>query len=107
MDSRTTAHELYLGRQSIAANQPKLYEWVKKINGDPRPGNSLLMANRVYTFCDLHRRQFFYEPLSGHEAFLRALSLQSMVSAGGWIPASHSGHRSVDHLSQPDCGERL
>jgi GNAT superfamily N-acetyltransferase len=71
--------------ERVAADPRKAHEWMKLIDGDPRPGTSLIMGRRVRTFCDLHTRQVFYEPLSGQDSIVRVLAQMWRIGEGAWV----------------------
>ena len=54
------------------------------------------MARRVGTYCELHRRQFFYEPLSSHASIVRAMAEQALVTQGAWLGRSQQDDISID-----------
>ena len=83
------------GLAHVASDPHALYDWIKRIDGDPRPGASVIMAMRVKMFCDLRTRQMFYEPLSGYDRVLRALQLLRRVGEGAWVRSDQQDHLQI------------
>jgi GNAT superfamily N-acetyltransferase len=99
----------------IASNPSSLYGWIKLIDGDPRPGASQINGHRVVMFCDLRDRQIFYEAVSSHEALLRALQNESLLTDLA-LPSRHTinvafelfpsaDHAPLGRLPMPSRGE--
>lgn len=66
----------------VARHPHAVYAWMKLIDGDPRPGGSLITGARVRAFTELRDRGFFYEPLSGYDGIVRALRLWPRIEDG-------------------------
>jgi GNAT superfamily N-acetyltransferase len=88
--------ELVAYLQWIASDPGALYKWMKGIDGDPRPGGSALMSQRVVTYCNLHKRQVFYEPLSGHGSIMRAMAQVARVNEGAWVSPDKQDRVRID-----------
>ena len=71
--------------EMISAIPRAMFIWVKQIDGDPRNGCSIVMAQRVMHFCDLRRRQNFYEPLSSHDSVMASLIQTARVQNAAWL----------------------
>ena len=111
--------EFMRGLRHIAADPHASYQWVKLIDGDPRPGSSIIMAQRVLAFCDLATRQLFYEPLSGYDSVMLAQTLTWRIGEGAALRLDQRDHVAISfdifesaytaprgHLELPRASER-
>jgi GNAT superfamily N-acetyltransferase len=82
----TDMREFVRGLHHVASTPSVMYNFVKRIDGDTRPGGSIIMAKRVQAFCGLVMRQMFYEPLFGYDSIIRSLDLMRRISETRDLP---------------------
>src|SRR5437773_63147 len=67
IQDRASLKQVVSSVEYIAHHPEAQHNWIKQIDGDPRPGAHLINGQRVAVFTCLHTRHFFYEQLSGYD----------------------------------------